>query len=73
MAYGDELAADTEVTSTEAARIAGISRTTLRRYEADGRIAPVRRLLGARRDRRFRVSDARALRAEMQETEKDPH
>lgn len=55
-----------EVSTGAAAKIVGVSPSTLLRYETAGRITPSSRLL-ARGDRRFRVRDAKKLRAELEE------
>lgn len=62
---------DDEVAISDAARIAGVSESTLRRYEDPDLhdpplIQPVRRLPG-RGDRRYLVRDARKLRERMEE------
>lgn len=63
---------DDEVAIGPAARIAGVSESTLRRYEDPAYhdpplIQPVRRLPGRRADRRYLVRDLRKLRARMEE------
>jgi DNA-binding transcriptional MerR regulator len=50
-----------EVTTGVAAKIVGVSHSTLLRYTKAGRIRPVSRTL-ERGDRRYLVADARALR-----------
>lgn len=54
-----------EVPVGEAARIAGVSSPTLRRYADAGRIPVARRLL-VRGDRRFTIAAAKRLRDELQ-------
>jgi DNA-binding transcriptional MerR regulator len=53
-----------EVTTGVAARIAGVSHSTLLRYTKAGKIRPVSRTL-ERGDRRYLVADARALRDQL--------
>lgn len=55
-----------EVTTGVAAKLAGVSHSTLLRYTKAGRISPVSRTL-ERGDRRYLVADVRALRRQLEE------